>query len=133
MIRKIVFIALLPIFSFSQTEYERFEIKTYESAIEEIYAEILMTENYLKDENNQHWIRTEKIVCLSGITPEKVTHQYMGLSYKPTAEDLKKWKAWFRENKKNIKYVYNPKTEHKIIVFVDINGNIRRSDCNYIN
>lgn len=133
MIRYNVFILLLPFFCFSQTENEIFKIKTYENASDEVYAEILMTENYLKIENNQNWLRTEKIVCLSGITPKKVDHQYMGLSFKPTTEDLEKWKAWFRENKKNLKYVYNLKTENKIIVLIDIYGNIRRSDCNYNN
>lgn len=130
LIRTILFLVLFPFYSFSQIEYE---IVTYKSATDEIYAEILMAENYLKSENPQNWIRTEKIVCLSGITPIKVDHQYMGLSYKPTAEDVKKWKTWFRENKRNLKYVDEPNTGNRIIVFKDLNGEIRRSDCFYNN
>lgn len=131
MIKTILFLALFPYWMFSQVDFETVTIVTYENAIDEIYAEIVMAEDYLKSKNSQNWIRTEKIVCLSGIAPEKVDHQYMGLSYKPTAEDLIRWKTWFRENKKNLKFIDEPISGDRIIVFEDLNGEIRRSDCNY--
>jgi len=124
----ILFLIVFPSFCFSQTDYKTV---TFQKAKDEIYAEILQAENSIKNTDSQYWVRTEKIVCLSGIIPKKIDHQYTGLSYKPTFEEIERWKKWFRKNKKNLKYTNDKKSGNRIIVFENLDGEIKRSDCIY--
>ena len=121
----LLILAFFPLFSFSQTEYK---LATFEKASDEIYADILQAEYRLKT-NGEYWVHTEKIVCLSEIVPEKITFQYTGWCYKPSAEEIKRWRKWFRKNKKRLKYISDK--GNKIIVLENPNGEIKRGDCNY--
>jgi hypothetical protein len=58
-------------------------------------------------------------------------HQYSGISYKPTIEELKKWKTWFKKNEKNLKYFYDQILKRQIIILENSIGEIKRSDCGY--
>jgi hypothetical protein len=124
--RLCLLLLFLPFCSFSQNDIQ---VAKFEKASDEIQAEILMAENSLKNQTQQYWVRTEKIVCLSGIKPKQIDHQYSGLSYKPTPDDLKKWKAWFKKNQKSLKYIEEAGVQ--IIVFEELKGETKKSNCNY--
>ena len=123
----ILFFAFFPLLSYSQTEYK---IATFEKASDEIYADILQAETRLIT-NGKYWVHTEKIVCLSGIKPKKIDYQYTGICYKPSEQEIKKWRKWFQKNKNNLKYIDDK--DNKIIVLESSNGEIKRSDCVYQN
>ena len=132
--KKILLLLLFPFYSFSQLEdNSEYKIATYNSATEEIYADIWRAENsYLIPYSENLWVRVDGIFCLSGIMPSKWDHQYSGISFKPTFEEISKWKNWFEQNKQNIKYSTEPEYfGRKVIVFEYEKGKFRRSDCVY--
>lgn len=133
--RIIFLIIILPFCSYSQVETNfEYSIPTYENAADEIYADIKKTENwYLIPYKDILWLRADGIVCLSGIRPIKWDHHYSGISFKPTFEEISKWKNWFKENKQNIHYSTEPVNEfgYKTIVFEYEKGKFRRNDCLY--
>lgn len=129
-------IFLLPFCSYSQLENNiEYDMVTYESAAAEIYADIWEAENsFLVPYSDILWIHADGIVCLSGIRPKKWDHQYSGISFKPTFEEINEWKNWFEQNKQNIHYSTEPAKQYsyKIIVFEYDKGKFKRNDCMYM-
>ena len=127
---------IFPFCSYSQLENDfEYKIATFDSAVDEIYTDIWIAENSIFVPYSEiSWIHADGIVCLSGIRPKKWDHMYSGISFKPTFEEINKWKSWFEQNKQSIRYSTEPQSQYgyKTIVFEYAKGKFRRNDCMYV-
>ncbi|MFT3796561.1 hypothetical protein [Flavobacterium sp.] len=133
--KSILLISIFLIYSIGYCQEDiSFEPIVYDNPQDLVYSDIEFAEINLRIPFTEtSWNHYDNIICLSRIYPKRMDHQYSGLSFKVTLDDIAKWKLWFNENKNSIRYFIGPENfQYYRIPIIELkNKEIRIASCFY--